>query len=211
MKILINQLNKNFGKKRVFCSYSQEFGPTGVVGLTGKNGSGKTTLLKILCGILTPDAGSVYYNDQNIQKNKNKIMEEVGALFDGTRHLYWRLTAQQNFLYFGGLKGCYGNATKSYGNSLFSFFEIEEYSDVRVEALSLGAKRKVSLCCALANNPSVLFLDEPTNGLDENSKELLSCFLESFSLNGKLAIVASHDKNWLKRTCNRIIKLDNSI
>lgn len=209
MNITIENLRKTLGNKLLFDQFNETFFPGEIIGFVGKNGSGKTTLIKLLCGILDPESGSVFFNQWNIRKERNLIMKNVGVLFDGTRHLHWRLTSWQNFLYFAGLKGCFGNINENYGLSLFSFFDIEEYLNEKVEKLSLGTKRKVSLCCALSNNPSVLFLDEPTNGLDVNSKERLGTFLQTYSSQKKLALVASHDKEWLSNICSRMISLGN--
>jgi ABC-type multidrug transport system ATPase subunit len=210
MKLVINNLHKAFHQKQLFQNYNQVFNPSEIIGLIGENGCGKTTLIKIICGILTADKGSILYGQLSIERQRAAIMKDIGVLFDGTRHLHWRLTCWDNYLYFAGLKGCFGKALKSYGITLFTYFGIENHINARVESLSLGTKRKVSLCCALANNPSILLLDEPTNGLDEKSKQTLSQFLIERSKQGNLILTASHDRSWLSQTCSRIIPISPS-
>ncbi len=208
MTLIVKNVSKSFDRKKILVDSNHRFSTGEIIGFVGRNGSGKTTFLKILCGILAPDKGHIYYDNTDIQLERNNLMGNIGTLFDSTRHLYWRLTALQNFIYFAGLKGVFSNSLIKEGIRLFDYFGIKNYINNRVEELSLGTKRKVAICCSLAHDPKFLFLDEPTNGLDVNSKISFSEYLKVLSSNQKLIIAASHDDEWINQTCTRIITLE---
>lgn len=209
MTITAHNISKFFGKTKVLYQFENHFESGEIVGVIGKNGSGKTTLLKILSGIIPPDHGCVNYGSQNILDHRMALMGKIGTLFDSTRHLYWRLTAMQNFVYFAGLKGFFdGKGVQEAAFTLFEAFGIKNYKDERVERLSLGTKRKIAICCALAHNPEYLILDEPTNGLDAQSKIQFSQFLHNESQKGKMIFVASHESQWIRETCTRIVSVE---
>ncbi len=211
MNVKVNNLTSGFQKKLVIKNFSEEFHSGEIIGLVGKNGSGKTTLIKHLCGVLIPESGDIIINNLNINFSKKKIMMQLGVLFDGVRHLYWRLTPWQNFIYYSGLKSRFGKSVHFFAQDLFEKFGLFDQMHIRVDELSFGTKRKVAICCALANEPSFLLLDEPTNGLDLKSQELLINYLKFLSSQGKIVLIASHDKGWLDGVCSRFISMDGDL
>jgi len=175
--INVKNISKSFSNKNILENVNVSFYEKEIIGIIGLNGAGKTTFLKMLCGIIYPDNGSILINGLNIQLQRTDVMKNLGALLNGSRNLYWRLSAWKNFVYFSGLKGVFGNILLERGKNIFKIFNLWEVKDQKVETLSNGMKQKLSIACILAHNPNVILLDEPMLGLDASSQESLENFL----------------------------------
>ncbi len=201
-------MSKSFASQLILKDVSVSFLPGQVVGVLGANGSGKTTFIKLICGLVSPDKGSIVINGLNIVSNRRIIMASLGVLLDGSRHLYWRLSAWQNFTYFSGLKGLFGDSVQQRGKTLLSLFGLWDQRNQKVESFSLGMRQKLSMCCALAHDPHIILLDEPTSGLDSDSQHLLATLLQARALEKKTILVASHDVHLLNQICDRQVVIE---
>lgn len=209
-RIEIIAVSKNYLSKCVFKNINVSFFPGEIIGLTGKNGSGKTTLVKMLCGLIAPDAGAILIDSLNISQDKRKIMKTMGVLLDGSRSLYWRLSAWENYRYFAGLKGIFGTTVQTLGQELMQLFDLWDVKHQPVESFSLGMKQKLSLCCALCHNPTTIILDEPTIAIDAASKICMKRLLEKLSQDGKTVIITSHENEMLQEICTRHVIISNT-
>ena len=203
---------KSYASRCVFHQTNISFYAGEIIGLIGENGIGKTTFIKLLCGLIHPDEGQIFINGINIQKNKAKCMQSMGVLLEGSRSVYWRLSAWQNFIYFSGLKGVFNKEAYKRAEELFKFLEIWEAKDNKAETLSYGMKQRLAFACSISHYPSVVLLDEPTTGLDSGSNLIFEHFIKQLSNENKTIIIASHDHDMIERLSHKIFRIkDGSI
>ncbi|MFN7181465.1 MAG: ABC transporter ATP-binding protein [Planctomycetota bacterium] len=149
-----------------------------VFGLLGPNGAGKTTLIKCLSTLLIPDSGNATIAGYDLFKNENEIRQITGILFGAQSGLYPKLTCLENLKYFGNL---YRIEKKELSNkimNLLKLLEIDNEKDTLIEKLSTGMKQKINLARVLLKNPKILFLDEPTLGLDPHISKVIRQFIK---------------------------------
>ncbi|MCX8183953.1 MAG: ABC transporter ATP-binding protein [Crenarchaeota archaeon] len=137
-----------------------------IFGLLGPNGAGKTTLIKILCTLLSPTRGKAYVHGYDVEKEHSKIREIINVVSGGESSGYGMLTVRENLWFFSQLYGFDGREAKRRIDMLIESLSIGDFADVRLNKLSTGMFQKFHLARGLINNPKVLFLDEPTLGLD---------------------------------------------
>ena len=177
-----------------------------VVGLLGPNGAGKTTTIKCILGLMRPDSGRIRVFGEDAQAGYPRILEKMSAVLEGSRNLYWRLTVWENILFFSALHGVASRNDKEYFNHLLSLFSLEDKRNVEVRKLSQGMKQKTSVVCALARRAPLVFLDEPTLGLDvETSLELRSVLRQLAREEDRTFMVSSHDMDVIQDVCGRVI------
>src|SRR4030066_415833 len=140
-----------------------------VFGLLGPNGAGKTTTIKMILGLIIPTSGSIKLAGYDISTHRNKALRHAGAVLEGSRNIYWRLSARANLEYFGALRGMHGGALKQRIDELLALVELSDRADEETREFSRGMQQKVALAIAMLHNPDVLLLDEPTLGLDVQS------------------------------------------
>lgn len=179
-----------------------------VVGLLGPNGAGKTTIIKCILGLMRPDSGEISVFGQDVQPNYPRILQKMSAVLEGSRNLYWRLTVWENVRFFSGLNGISSKESHDYFEYLIRLFSLEDKQDVEVRKLSQGMKQKTSVVCALARRTPLLFLDEPTLGLDvETSLELRHILNQLATEEERTIVVSSHDMDVIQDICQRVIIL----
>ncbi len=181
-----------------------------ILGLIGPNGAGKSTLIKILCGVLYPDSGSVTSLSFNPWKDRIKYVQNIGVVFGPHKsQLTWDLPAVDTY-YF--LKELYEVPSKEFGKRLSYFAKllgVRDLSKRPVRNLSLGERMKCDLIAALLHNPKLVFLDEPTVGVDLISKEKIRDFI--FKINKELKttfILTTHDMSDIEKLCKRIVVIN---
>lgn len=180
------------------------------VGLLGPNGAGKTTTIKCLLGLVSPTSGSVRVNGIDVQSNPNAAYRQIGATFEGARNMYWRLTVAENLEFFATIAGYDPTERRERHNELLEQFGIAEKSGTVVRELSRGQKQKVAITCALARDADILFLDEPTLGLDVESSIELQAELRRLVVEQETTVlVSSHDMDVIEDVCDRVIILDD--
>jgi len=177
-----------------------------IVGLLGPNGAGKTTLIKMMCGLLVPDCGDVFINGINIQKNRLKALQHISVVLEGNRNLYWRLTVKENLEYFAGNRGFSKKQIQEKMDELLEAFSLKEKENEMVNSLSRGMQQKVAICVALLANTDVIFLDEPTLGLDiETNYEIRELLKKIAKEEEKTIIISTHDMPVVQEVCERVI------
>ena len=177
-----------------------------VVGVLGPNGAGKTTLIKLLLGLVTPDAGAVEICGIDVADAPAAAHEHVDAMLEGDRNVYWRLTVRENLEFFAGLGGQPPAAMRERHDRLLERFSLTEWDDAVVNDLSTGMKQKVSLASTLARDVDVVFLDEPTLGLDVETALELQTELRRLAAEEDVAIVlTSHDMDVIEAVADRVV------
>jgi len=208
--VAVEGLSKRFGTGddaiTVVDSVSFEIESGSVVGLLGPNGAGKTTLIKSILGMVLPDEGSVRICDVDVADRPREAYGHVDAMLEGARNDYWRLTVRENLRYFATIGGIDPDSVADRHERLLERLELADKVDVAVRNLSRGMKQKVSLASTLAGDADVLFLDEPTLGLDVESSRTLQRELRRLAEDrGLTVILSSHDMDVVETVCDRVL------
>jgi ABC-2 type transport system ATP-binding protein len=176
-----------------------------VMGFLGPNGAGKTTTIKMMCGLVLPDSGTVRLNGYDVLRERSNAMRQIGAVLEGTRNVYWRLTAWANLIYFGRLKGRHGNELKEHAEDLLHALELWDRRDDPVGEFSRGMQQKVAIACALIADPPIVLLDEPTLGLDVQAARTVKMWVRQLSQEqGKTVVLTTHQLDLAQELCDQV-------
>lgn len=177
-----------------------------VTGFLGPNGAGKTTTIKMICGIIAPSAGQIYLNNLAINQHRSQALNQMGAVLEGTRNIYWQLTPWQNLIYFGRLRGVGRARLHHQAEALLRTLDMWHEKDEPVNELSRGNQQKVALSCALIHDPAILLLDEPTLGLDvKASRTIKQWILDLAAKHDKTIVLTTHQLDVAEKVCDRIV------
>jgi ABC-2 type transport system ATP-binding protein len=177
-----------------------------VVGLLGPNGAGKTTTIKSILGMVLPDEGDVHLHGLDVYDRPRQAYAHVDAMLEGARNDYWRLTVRENLRYFATIGGVDPDSVETRHDRLLEKLDLAEKADTAVRDLSRGMKQKVSLASVLAGSADVVFLDEPTLGLDVESSLTLRRELQRIVHERDLTVVvSSHDMDVIEDVCDRVV------
>jgi ABC-2 type transport system ATP-binding protein len=181
-----------------------------IVGLLGPNGAGKTTTIKSMLGLILPDAGDVSICGVDVYEDPERAHSHVGAMLEGDRNVYWRLTVRENLEFFSGLGGQRPASVRDRHDELLERLDLDEWADTVVNELSKGMKQKVSLASTLARDVEVIFLDEPTLGLDvETSRDLYRELRRLAEEEDITIVLTSHNLDIIEAVSDRVIILNN--
>lgn len=178
-----------------------------IFGLLGPNGAGKTTLISMLCGLIKPTSGHFTIDNLNYTNHSSKIKKIIGVV-PQEYALYPTLTARENLHYFGSMYGLKGSYLKDKVVETLDLLGLLKFADKRIETFSGGMKRRVNLIAGILHNPKVLFLDEPTVGVDVQSKNAIIDYLKVLNQNGTTIIYTSHHLAEAEDFCTNIAILD---
>ena len=202
--IEVNNVSKSYGKVKALDDVSFAVGKAEVFGLIGPDGAGKTSMYRILCSLLLPEAGTASVNGLDVVRQVREVRCRVGYM-PGKFSLYQDLTVEENLKFFATLFGT--TVEEGYDSIKAIYGQIERFKDRKAGALSGGMKQKLALSCALVHSPSVLFLDEPTTGVDPVSRKEFWEMLATLKERG-ITIVASTPYLDEVRCCERVAFLD---
>jgi len=207
--IQISKLSKMYKDAEMYSldDFSLSINEGQIFGLLGPNGAGKTTLISILCGLVKPTSGSFLINDFTYAKNGNDIKKIIGVV-PQEYALYPTLTARENLMYFGSMYGLKGDNLKEKVIESLDFLGLLKFADKRIETFSGGMKRRVNMIAGILHNPQLLFLDEPTVGVDVQSKNVIIEYLKQLNKNGTTIIYTSHHLSEAQYFCTDIAILD---
>jgi ABC-2 type transport system ATP-binding protein len=180
--------------------------PTGrVVAFLGPNGAGKTTTIKMLLGLITPTHGTI----QVLGHPVARTLGAVGAVLEGSRNIYWRLSPLENFEYWGGLRGIPRKIAQKRGMAYLTTFGLAAKADQPVRALSRGMQQIVAICCALIHQPQLLLLDEPTLGLDLTAAEQIQTIIRQLVADTHLGVLlTTHDMSVAQAIADDVLMID---
>jgi ABC-2 type transport system ATP-binding protein len=211
--IKTEQLTKIFekGKKREVVALDDvnlEISRGEVFGLLGPNGAGKTTLIRILVGLLTPTSGRATVLGKDVVQYIDYIRPRV-ALLPQEAGIYERLTARENLVYYGGMYGIPNEELQRRADRLLDIVGLTEKQDYQVKSFSGGMKRKVLVARALIIEPEIIFMDEPTTGIDTIGARVVRNLLKKLSSERKQTIIlTTHDLNEVSELCHRVAILN---
>jgi len=198
--IRVNQLSKNFGTVSALKEVTLEVQEGERFGLIGPDGAGKTTLFRILTTLLLPDSGAARINGWDIRQDYRRIRQEVGYM-PGRFSLYPDLSVEENLQFFATVFGT--RIQDNYALIKDIYGQIEPFRDRKAGALSGGMKQKLALSCALIHRPRVLFMDEPTTGIDPVSRQELWEMLANLKREGITLLVSTPYMDEARR-CERV-------
>lgn len=205
----VSKVYKSYGKSAVPSLDGVDFtiSKGEIVGIFGPNGAGKTTLISILCSILDPTLGSVVYCMDG-EKSPREIRSKLGFVPQDFS-FFPELTAKQNLSYFGNLYGLKKDELAQKIDELLQKVGLFHVKNQKVSTFSGGMKRRLNLIISLLHNPSILFLDEPTVGVDVQSKIAIMTLLQELNQQGTTIIYTSHHLKEAEEFCNQIILIDH--
>lgn len=180
-----------------------------IAGFIGANGAGKSTTIKMLAGILMPDGGSIRIDGMDYRKRRREIMMKIGVVFGQRSVLCWDIPVIESFRLF---KDMYGISKERYDRNMELFTDIlnlHEYLDRPPRLLSLGQRMKADLAAALLYDPDILFLDEPTIGIDVLAKDKIRDFISYINRERHTTVIlTTHDISDIEALCHRILVID---
>ena len=202
--ITIDNVCKNYKTKKALDNVSLSIKQGELFGLLGVNGAGKTTLIKILCGLTRKTSGTITINDFNLDKEIDKIKEIIDISPQETS-VANNLTVKENLEFFANI---YNNNDSKTINEIVDIFNLNEVLNQRAKTLSGGYKRRLSIAIALISKPKILFLDEPTLGLDVFARRELWNIIKNLQKNITI-ILTSHYLEEIENLCDRVAILSN--
>ena len=185
-------------------SFSIEKGE--MIAFIGPNGAGKSTSIKMMTGILYPDKGDINILGYNPVKDRKKLAYEIGCVFGQKEQLWTHLTPYDNFKFFGAIYDIPEEKVEKKIKELNELFELKEFMNTPVRNLSLGQRIRCEIVASLIHEPKILFLDEPTIGLDPVVKENIRTLIKRMNKEYKTTVVlTSHDVSDIEKLCKRVI------
>ena len=181
-----------------------------MIAFIGPNGAGKSTTIKMLTGILHPDKGDIKVLDINPITERKQLAYQIGTVFGQKEQLWTHLTPYDNFKFFGAIYDIPESRTEKKIQELRELFELDEFIDTPVRNLSLGQRIRCEIVASLIHEPKILFLDEPTIGLDPVVKENIRTLIKRMNKEYKTTIfLTSHDVSDIEKLCKRVIIINN--
>jgi ABC-2 type transport system ATP-binding protein len=177
--------------------------PGEILAFLGPNGAGKTTSIKTIAGLIRPDRGWVKIADRDPHRHP-EALRLVGTVLEGSRNLYWRLTAAENLEYFGVLKGLSRKNAHRQGLALLERFDLLSKRHTPVQALSRGMQQKVAIAVALVHQPRLLLLDEPTLGLDVEASQHVKTLVREMARSGCAILLTTHQLDVAQEISDRV-------
>src|SRR5712671_3790255 len=204
----IKNLRKSFGPLIAVDDVSFSLAKGQLVGLLGPNGAGKTTTVSMIAGLVTPDRGEVLIAGHRLAGDTDPAKRRIG-LVPQDLALYDELTARDNLRFFGALYSLTGRALDDAIGKALELVELADRARDRVKTFSGGMKRRLNLAAGLLHDPDILLLDEPTVGVDPQSRNAIFDNLETLKKRGKTLIYTTHYMEEAERLCDRIIIIDH--
>jgi ABC-2 type transport system ATP-binding protein len=203
--IELRGLTKRFGHVIAVEDVSLQIPSGQVFGLLGPNGAGKTTTIKMIAGLVTPTEGTTRLGGYDIGTERSQAVQQIGAVLEGSRNVYWSLSAWQNLLYFGRLKGLRGTEIKPRAEQLLRDLGLWDRRNELVSGFSRGMQQKVAVAAALVTDPQIVLLDEPTIGLDvEAARTVRQWVVRLAHDEGKTIVLTTHQLAMAEELCDRV-------
>ena len=207
--VIVENLSKNYFKKEAVKEISFTINENEILGLLGPNGCGKTTTIAMMLGLLKPSNGRVVIHGLDIEKNRISLLHKMNFISPYIE-LPKKLSVKENLIVYGKLYGVKFISDRI--KYLSEKLRLEEFINKKTGELSSGQKNRVSLAKALINEPSILFLDEPTASLDPETGDFVRSFIEKLSKEKKMSILlASHNMDEVKRLCKNVLMMNNGV
>jgi ABC-2 type transport system ATP-binding protein len=196
-------------KKLVLDTVSFDVHRGEIFGIIGPNGAGKTTILKILCRLTIPTRGTAHVCGYNIDRDWRHVINHIGYCISEERSFFWRLTGRQNLEFFADLLEVEPRTARRRIDELLDLLELTDVAGDRFMNYSSGMKQKMAVARSLLSDPEVLFMDEPTRGLDPRTASRLRTFIRDYiRKHDKTVIVTTNRVSDIEHLCQRLLILD---
>jgi len=205
--IEVRGLRKSFGAKQAVAGIDLEIAAGSLAGLVGPNGAGKTTSLSMMTGLLRPDSGQILIDGLDVWADPPAAKAIIGVVPDQAR-LFERLSGEELLEYSGRLRGLPATEARSRAAQLLDVLDLTEDAKRLVADYSTGMRKKAMLGCALIHNPSVLFLDEPLEGVDPVSADVIRRLLTRYVGSGSTVLFSSHVMELVEQVCDHVLIID---
>ena len=205
--ITVRGLRKSFGSKVAVAGIDLEIAAGSFAGLVGPNGAGKTTSLSMMTGLLRPDGGQIVISGHDVWADPPAAKAIIGVVPSEAR-LFERLSGQELLEYSGRLRGMPASEARARTEQLMDVLDLAEDANRLVADYSTGMRKKAALGCALIHNPSVLFLDEPLEGVDPISADVIRRLLTRFVGSGSTVLFSSHVMELVEQVCDHVSIID---
>lgn len=181
-----------------------------ILAFLGPNGAGKSTTIKMIAGLVAADGGDARVDGHSVIRSPRHALSRLGAVLEGSRNLYWRLTPLENFAYWGGIRGLSHREAERRGTELMRAFGLEHKLGSTVQQLSRGMQQQVAVCAALLHRPALLLLDEPTLGLDLEASDRIQSYVTRLAHEQGVAILlTTHQMEVADKLADRIAIIQN--
>ncbi len=205
--IVVRGLRKSFGAKEAVAGIDLEIAAGSFAGLVGPNGAGKTTSLSMMTGLLRPDAGQIVVDGRDVWADPPAAKAIMGVV-PAEAQLFERLSGAELLEYAGRLRGMPAAEARSRATQLLDVLDLAEDAKRLVADYSTGMRKKAMLGCALIHNPAVLFLDEPLEGVDPVSADVIRRLLTRFVGSGSTVLFSSHVMELVEQVCDHVSIID---
>jgi len=205
--IAVHALRKRFGTKEAVAGIDLEIAPGSFAGLVGPNGAGKTTSLSMMTGLLRPDGGRVLINGIDVWADPPAAKAIIGVV-PADAQLFERLSGAELLEYAGRLRGLPVAEARSRAAQLLDVLDLTADAKRLTADYSTGMRKKAALGCALIHNPAVLFLDEPLEGVDPVSADVIRRLLTRFTASGSTVLFSSHVMELVEQVCDHVSIID---
>ncbi len=203
LSVTTTDITRKFGKFTAVDKVNLEVTKGEIFGFLGANGAGKTTLIRMLCGLLEPTSGSGTVAGYDIRTQSEMIKKNIGYMSQKFS-LYDDLSVLENLTFFGGIYGLHGKELAARKQEIISLLKLEDIQKRRIASLPIGFKQRLGLGCALLHNPPILFLDEPTSGVDPQVRRNFWDIIYERANEGKTIFVTTHFMDEAEY-CNRVL------
>lgn len=209
--LIAKNISKTFAKtKNAVVDISLSLKEGQIIGLLGVNGAGKTTTIKMLSGLLKPDTGHIFIDAIELTPQTKYLKNKLNIIPGGERNLYWRMTGRENLEYFASLYGLRGQIRENRINEILDTVQLTDAANILVENYSKGMKQRLQIARGLINDPTYIFLDEPTLGLDILIAKDVRHHLKSLAIEKQKGILlTSHYIREVEELCDYIYVVDS--
>ncbi|HDX9578652.1 ABC transporter ATP-binding protein [Bacillus cytotoxicus] len=206
--LVVDHITKSFGKKEVVrgVSFSIEKGET--FGLLGPNGAGKSTTISMICGLFPYDSGDIRVGGKSVKEYPMEAKQKIGVVPQDIA-LYPTLSAKENLIFWGKMYGLSGAAAKKRADEVLAYVGLEDRAKDKIETFSGGMKRRVNIGAALMHEPELLIMDEPTVGIDPQSRNHILETVKKLNEKGMTVIYTSHYMEEVEYLCERLAIVDH--
>ncbi|MBO1581772.1 ABC transporter ATP-binding protein [Bacillus sp. XF8] len=205
--LVVDHITKSFGKKEVVKSVSFEVKKGETFGLLGPNGAGKSTTISMICGLIPYDSGDIQVGGKSVKDYPLDVKKKIGIVPQDIA-LYPTLSAKENLIFWGKMYGLSGATAKKRADEVLVYVGLQDRAKDKIETFSGGMKRRINIGAALMHEPELLIMDEPTVGIDPQSRNHILETVKGLNEKGMTVIYTSHYMEEVEYLCERIAIVD---
>lgn len=206
--IKVDGLEKSYGEKKVVQKISFGVNKGEILCFLGPNGAGKSTTINILCGLLGYEGGVIKYKDKDVKKHLKEFKRHMGVVPQELA-IYEDLSAEQNVRFFASLYGLRGRELEEKTDKALEFVGLYEKKNEKAKTFSGGMKRRLNIACAIAHEPELVIMDEPTVGIDPQSRNHILSSIKKLSKSGMTILYTTHYMEEVEEISSRILIMDS--